>query len=54
MAYSALQISELGPRVARSSDRDMYQIILIIENGGNVTPTRCRATKTVLAMRIAR
>lgn len=25
--------------------RDMYQIILIIENGGNFTPTRCRATR---------
>lgn len=31
--------------------RDMYQIILIIENGGNVTPTRCcaRRQRTVLA-----
>lgn len=31
----------------------MYQIILIIENSGNFTPTRCRATRrreTVLAV----
>lgn len=33
--------------------RDMYQIILIIENGGNVTPTRCRARRqrTVLTVK---
>lgn len=51
---TCLPFAESGPRAGplRAPDRDMYQIILIIENGGNVTPTRCRVVRrreTVLA-----